>query len=195
MNFAKKYVLAQSMGLLLQCSCASLGCRALLHGVYRQTSACTPKGLAAPICIFKGLHVLVGNAVIQWLLTQGAAPAAGTRSLTPHPHPPAPATPQALPLLPSVWWVLPVELLQGLTFALAWSSGCVYVKRIAPVWLRSTVQVQRGGREWRRVGRWRGRGRAGERGWNAGCGAGRTPRVHEYLCLVCCSNLLVVAHM
>ncbi|GAB4815579.1 hypothetical protein N2152v2_002625 [Parachlorella kessleri] len=46
----------------------------------------------------------------------------------------------ALPLFPSVWWVLPVELLQGLTFALAWSAGCVYVKRIAPVWLRSTTQ-------------------------------------------------------
>lgn len=47
---------------------------------------------------------------------------------------------QILPYLPSVWWVLPIELLQGLTFALAWSSGCVYVKRVAPVWLRSTVQ-------------------------------------------------------
>ncbi|KAL4434055.1 hypothetical protein ABPG75_000496 [Micractinium tetrahymenae] len=46
----------------------------------------------------------------------------------------------ALPLLPSPWFVLPVELLQGLTFALAWSAGTVHVKRIAPPHLRGTVQ-------------------------------------------------------
>ena len=50
------------------------------------------------------------------------------------------APPQALPLLPSAWLVLPVELLQGCTFALAWSAGTVQVKRIAPPHLRSTVQ-------------------------------------------------------
>lgn len=42
--------------------------------------------------------------------------------------------------MPSPWFVLPVELLQGLTFALAWSAGTVHVKRIAPPRLRGTVQ-------------------------------------------------------
>lgn len=47
---------------------------------------------------------------------------------------------QALPLLPSPWFVLPCELLQGLTFALAWAAGTVHVKRISPPHLRGTVQ-------------------------------------------------------
>lgn len=42
--------------------------------------------------------------------------------------------------MPSPWFVLPVELLQGLTFALAWSAGTVHVKRISPPHLRGTVQ-------------------------------------------------------
>lgn len=54
--------------------------------------------------------------------------------------PPLPQRRQALPLLPSTWCVLPIELLQGLTFALAWSAGCVHVKHIAPLHLKSTVQ-------------------------------------------------------
>ncbi|PSC72947.1 Major facilitator superfamily domain-containing 6 [Micractinium conductrix] len=46
----------------------------------------------------------------------------------------------ALPLLPSPWWVLPAELLNGLTLALAWSAGTVHIRHIAPPHLRGTVQ-------------------------------------------------------
>ena len=53
---------------------------------------------------------------------------------------PSPLPPQALPLLPSPWFVLGAELLQGATFALAWAAGTVHVKRISPPHLRSTVQ-------------------------------------------------------
>ncbi|KAL4420584.1 hypothetical protein ABPG75_010240 [Micractinium tetrahymenae] len=45
-----------------------------------------------------------------------------------------------LPLFPSVWCVLPVELLQGLTFAVSYGVGTVHAKAIAPVHLRSTCQ-------------------------------------------------------
>jgi MFS family permease len=45
-----------------------------------------------------------------------------------------------LPWYPTLWIVLPVELLQGLTFGLAYSAGTVHCRRIAPRYLRSTVQ-------------------------------------------------------
>lgn len=47
---------------------------------------------------------------------------------------------QLLPIYPSLWIILPVELLQGATFALAWSAGTVHCRKIAPKHLRSTVQ-------------------------------------------------------
>ena len=47
---------------------------------------------------------------------------------------------QLLPEYPTLWLILPVELLQGATFALAWSAGTVHCRRIAPRRLRSTVQ-------------------------------------------------------
>ena len=62
-----------------------------------------------------------------------------TQSLTNKPALNSPP-PQALPLLPSPWFVLGAELLQGATFALAWAAGTVHVKRISPPHLRSTVQ-------------------------------------------------------
>ena len=37
--------------------------------------------------------------------------------------------------------MLVIELLQGATFALGWSAGCLYVKRTAPRGTRATVQV------------------------------------------------------
>jgi hypothetical protein len=73
----------------------------------------------------------------------------------------------ALPLLPTPWLLLPVELLQGATFALAWSAGTVHVKRISPPHLRSTVQsLFQGLYTGIGEGRWGGRGcgRAGA-GW------------------------------
>lgn len=48
---------------------------------------------------------------------------------------------QLLPYYPTVWVVLVVELLQGATFALAWSAGTVHCRRIAPKRLVSTVQA------------------------------------------------------
>ncbi|KAL6777249.1 hypothetical protein ACKKBF_B20760 [Auxenochlorella protothecoides x Auxenochlorella symbiontica] len=45
-----------------------------------------------------------------------------------------------LPLAPTPWLVLGIELLQGATFALGWTAGCVYVKRTAPRHARSTTQ-------------------------------------------------------
>ncbi|KAG7674534.1 putative Major facilitator superfamily domain-containing protein 6-B [Nannochloris sp. 'desiccata'] len=45
-----------------------------------------------------------------------------------------------LPLYPTLWIALPIELLQGLTFGLAYSAGTVHCRRISPKYLRSTVQ-------------------------------------------------------
>lgn len=45
-----------------------------------------------------------------------------------------------IPWLPSLWIILPVEVLQGLTFALAWSAGTVHCRDVAPPHLRSSVQ-------------------------------------------------------
>lgn len=47
---------------------------------------------------------------------------------------------QTLPWLPSLWCVLPIDLLQGLTFAVAYGCGTLRAKAIAPPHLRSTVQ-------------------------------------------------------
>ncbi|GBF92290.1 hypothetical protein Rsub_05373 [Raphidocelis subcapitata] len=41
---------------------------------------------------------------------------------------------------PSPWCVLPVELLQGVTFATAWGAGIVNCKRISPPRLNTTMQ-------------------------------------------------------
>lgn len=45
-----------------------------------------------------------------------------------------------LPFLPSLWLVLPVELLHGVTFGVAWCAGVNHCKSVAPVGLESTVQ-------------------------------------------------------
>ncbi len=58
----------------------------------------------------------------------------------------------ALPALPGVpWAVLPVELLQGVTFALCWSAATTHCREVAPEGLQATMQVRgrvvMGGRE------------------------------------------------
>ena len=45
-----------------------------------------------------------------------------------------------LPFLPSLWFILPVELLHGLTFALAWAAGTTHCSTIAPPGLEATTQ-------------------------------------------------------
>jgi MFS family permease len=45
-----------------------------------------------------------------------------------------------MPLYPTLWLVLPVELLHGATFALAWTVGVAFCKMMAPKPLVSTVQ-------------------------------------------------------
>ncbi|KAK2078614.1 hypothetical protein QBZ16_003454 [Prototheca wickerhamii] len=52
---------------------------------------------------------------------------------------------QVLAFSPTPWLVLVIELLQGATFALGWSAGCLYVKRTAPRGTRATVQRGAGG--------------------------------------------------
>lgn len=42
--------------------------------------------------------------------------------------------------LTSPWWVLPVELLHGVTFALMWATCVSYAKRIAPPGMEATMQ-------------------------------------------------------
>jgi hypothetical protein len=46
-----------------------------------------------------------------------------------------------MPLAPSAWFILPVELLHGISFALGWGASIVHCKRIAPPNLCATVQV------------------------------------------------------
>lgn len=46
-----------------------------------------------------------------------------------------------VPFFPTPWLVLPLETLQGLTFGMAYCTGTVNCKRIAPPHLRSTTQV------------------------------------------------------
>ena len=41
---------------------------------------------------------------------------------------------------PSPWFVVPVELLHGLTFGIAWSAGVNYCKTMAPIGLEATAQ-------------------------------------------------------
>ncbi len=48
-----------------------------------------------------------------------------------------------LPVLGSPWAVLPVELLQGVTFACGWGAATVQAGRLAPQGLEATVQVSR----------------------------------------------------
>ncbi len=45
-----------------------------------------------------------------------------------------------LELYPTLWLVLLVELLQGVTFAASWAAGLVHCRRIAPLHVQSTVQ-------------------------------------------------------
>jgi hypothetical protein len=49
-----------------------------------------------------------------------------------------------LPLGPSPWLVLPIQLLHGLTYAWGWGAGTIKAKRLAPPGLQATMQV--GGR-------------------------------------------------
>ena len=46
----------------------------------------------------------------------------------------------ALPLLPSFWCILPVDLLHGVTFGIGWSAGTIEAARLAPSNLRATMQ-------------------------------------------------------
>lgn len=46
----------------------------------------------------------------------------------------------ALPRVPTLWLVLPVELLHGFTFGLAWSVGTGYFAAIAPKGTEATFQ-------------------------------------------------------
>lgn len=46
----------------------------------------------------------------------------------------------AFGLMPSVWWVLPINLLHGLTFAALWVAGVSYANQIAPPGMGATVQ-------------------------------------------------------
>ncbi|KAI8467570.1 MAG: hypothetical protein J3K34DRAFT_430162 [Monoraphidium minutum] len=45
-----------------------------------------------------------------------------------------------LPLAPTPWAVLPIELLHGVTFATSWGAGIVNCKRIAPPSLNTSMQ-------------------------------------------------------
>ncbi|PNH05854.1 Major facilitator superfamily domain-containing protein 6 [Tetrabaena socialis] len=45
-----------------------------------------------------------------------------------------------LPLMGNVLWVLPIELLHGVTFALGWGAGTVNCKQLAPPGLAATLQ-------------------------------------------------------
>lgn len=42
----------------------------------------------------------------------------------------------------SVWSVLPVELLHGVTFACGWGAATVYASKVAPPGLSATMQVR-----------------------------------------------------
>ena len=41
---------------------------------------------------------------------------------------------------PTLWLLLPVEMLHGVTFGLAWATGAVYAKRTAPPGLHTSLQ-------------------------------------------------------
>jgi chromodomain-helicase-DNA-binding protein 1 len=47
-----------------------------------------------------------------------------------------------LPLAPSVWCVLPIELLHGASFALGWGAATAGSSRLAPPHLAATMQVR-----------------------------------------------------
>jgi len=42
--------------------------------------------------------------------------------------------------LTNPWWVLPVELMHGVTFSMAWAAGVSYAVQIAPAELLATAQ-------------------------------------------------------
>jgi len=46
----------------------------------------------------------------------------------------------ALPFLPSPWWVLPAQLLHGVTFGLYWAVGNSYMRAVAPPGMHSSLQ-------------------------------------------------------
>jgi len=48
-------------------------------------------------------------------------------------------------VIPSAWYVLPGELLQGFTWGLAWSAAVIYATHISPPGLRATTQGLVGG--------------------------------------------------
>ncbi len=45
-----------------------------------------------------------------------------------------------LPHFPSPWYILPVDLLHGVTFGVGWSAGTIQAARLAPSHLRATMQ-------------------------------------------------------
>lgn len=47
---------------------------------------------------------------------------------------------QLLPYLPTLWLLLPVEMLQGITLGCSWSAGTVYCRRVAPPGMGTTTQ-------------------------------------------------------
>jgi predicted MFS family arabinose efflux permease len=50
-----------------------------------------------------------------------------------------------LPAFPSAWFVLPAQLLHGVTFGLYWSVGNAYVHEVAPVGCNAAVMGVFGG--------------------------------------------------
>lgn len=46
----------------------------------------------------------------------------------------------AISYLPNAWWVLPLQLLHGLTFSITWAAGVSYARQIAPTGLGATAQ-------------------------------------------------------
>ena len=54
----------------------------------------------------------------------------------------------AYSVLSDPWWVLPIELLHGVTFALMWSCSVSYAKKIAPPNLEATMQGLLNGVYW-----------------------------------------------
>lgn len=47
---------------------------------------------------------------------------------------------QSMPWWPSLWLLLAVELLQGVSLGCSWSAGTVYCRRVAPPGLGATTQ-------------------------------------------------------
>jgi hypothetical protein len=48
----------------------------------------------------------------------------------------------SLALWPTTWLILPVELLHGVTFGLAWACGTVKTAQLSPDGMRASMQVR-----------------------------------------------------